>query len=346
MFGKKNKKSEGHSEKAATAVAFRKGNTLTRLSAAVWGLGNLVNGQIIKGLIMLGIEIGFLAYMVSFGIGAIGDMITLGTVQQQEYWDEAEMIYKYKTGDDSMLCLLYGVITIFVILGAVVILTTSVRSAYAAQQKKEQGKPMPTFLEDLRMLKHEKLHDLLLFPPVAGIICFTVIPLVFMILIAFTNYDHEHQTPGNLFDWVGLANFKEIFSTTGKLSNAFWPVFRWTLIWAVLATVTTYILGMILAIVINRKDTKFKGFWRFTFVLSIAVPQFVSLLVMRTIFNTNGAANILLRQLGIIGSRCRTVLYGRRTCQSHDYPDQYLDRRSVLAPDHDRYSSEYPGGSV
>lgn len=303
MFGKKNKKSEGHSEKAATAVAFRKGNTLTRLSAAVWGLGNLVNGQIIKGLIMLGIEIGFLAYMVSFGIGAIGDMITLGTVQQQEYWDEAEMIYKYKTGDDSMLCLLYGVITIFVILGAVVILTTSVRSAYAAQQKKEQGKPMPTFLEDLRMLKHEKLHDLLLFPPVAGIICFTVIPLVFMILIAFTNYDHEHQTPGNLFDWVGLANFKEIFSTTGKLSNAFWPVFRWTLIWAVLATVTTYILGMILAIVINRKDTKFKGFWRFTFVLSIAVPQFVSLLVMRTIFNTNGAANILLRQLGIIGSQ-------------------------------------------
>lgn len=124
-----------------------------------------------------------------------------------------------------------------------------------------------------------------------------------MILIAFTNYDHEHQTPGNLFDWVGLANFKEIFSTTGKLSNAFWPVFRWTLIWAVLATVTTYILGMILAIVINRKDTKFKGFWRFTFVLSIAVPQFVSLLVMRTIFNTNGAANILLRQLGIIGSQ-------------------------------------------
>lgn len=162
MFGKKNKKSEGHSEKAATAVAFRKGNTLTRLSAAVWGLGNLVNGQIIKGLIMLGIEIGFLAYMVSFGIGAIGDMITLGTVQQQEYWDEVEMIYKYKTGDDSMLCLLYGVITIFVILGAVVMLTTSVRSAYAAQQKKEQGKPMPTFLEDLRMLKHEKLHNLLL----------------------------------------------------------------------------------------------------------------------------------------------------------------------------------------
>ena len=39
---------------------------------------------------------------------------------------------------------------------------------------------------------------------------------------------------------------------------------------------------MILAIIINRKDTKAKGFWRFCFVLPCAVPMFVSLLIMRT----------------------------------------------------------------
>lgn len=57
---------------------------------------------------------------------------------------------------------------------------------------------------------------------------------------------------------------------------------------------------MILSLVINRKDTKVKGFWRFCFVLSCAVPMFVSLLIMRTMLQPNGAVNVLLRNLGWI----------------------------------------------
>ena len=57
---------------------------------------------------------------------------------------------------------------------------------------------------------------------------------------------------------------------------------------------------MILAIVINRKGTRGKAFWRFCFVLSAAVPQFVSLLLMRTIFSQNGIVNTLLLNAGII----------------------------------------------
>lgn len=57
---------------------------------------------------------------------------------------------------------------------------------------------------------------------------------------------------------------------------------------------------MILAIVINRKDTKAKGFWRFCFVISIAVPQFVSLLIMRTMLQPTGIVNTLLLKYGLI----------------------------------------------
>lgn len=42
------------------------------------------------------------------------------------------------------------------------------------------------------------------------------------------------------------------------------------------------------------------AFWRFCFVLSAAVPQFVSLLLMRTIFSQNGIVNTLLLNAGII----------------------------------------------
>ena len=37
-------------------------------------------------------------------------------------------------------------------------------------------------------------------------------------------------------------------------------------------------------------------------MLSVAVPQFVTLLSMRTIFNANGPVNVLLREIGMIGA--------------------------------------------
>ena len=66
------------------------------------------------------------------------------------------------------------------------------------------------------------------------------------------------------------------------------------------ATALNYIFGMILAIIINRKETRAKGFWRFCFVLSIAVPQFVSLLIMRSMLQPTGIVNTLLMKYGII----------------------------------------------
>ena len=65
---------------------------------------------------------------------------------------------------------------------------------------------IPGFMDDLRSIREENLHVAMMALPIIGILVFTIVPLVFMILIAFTSYDHEHQPPGNLFTWVGLAN--------------------------------------------------------------------------------------------------------------------------------------------
>lgn len=277
------------------------GNWVTRASLLFCGLGNLVNKQYVRGLIFLALEAAFLYYFFAFGITSLGNFITLGTVEQGEVFNEALGIYEYSAGDDSMLCLLYGVITIVLSIAFVMVAFMSMKSAYASQFRKEHGMRMPTFMDDLRSLKEENLHSALLAAPLLGIVCFTIVPLIFMILIAFTSYDHNHQPPGNLFEWVGLANFRAMFAQGSKLAATFWPVLGWTLTWAVCATFSCFFLGVLLALLINRKGTKWKGFWRFMFVLSIAVPQFVSLLSMRTIFNANGPVNVILRQLGVIG---------------------------------------------
>lgn len=278
------------------------GDWFTKLSLLIWGLGNLVRRQWIKGVGFLALEGLALYYMISFGYNALLRLPSLGTKEQGEVFNEAKQIYEYVQGDNSMLILLYGVITLFIIVGIMIIARAAVKSAYEVEDLSRRGKKIPSFKEELRSLLDEKLHKTLLFGPTMGIIIFTIMPLVFMMSMAFTNYDRDHQAPGKLFDWVGLANFKTILSMDSAMGKTFWPVLGWTIVWAIFATFLNYFLGMILATVINRKGTKFKSFWRFIFILSIAVPQFVSLLVMKSMLQPDGAINVLLRELGFLAA--------------------------------------------
>ena len=109
------------------------------------------------------------------------------------------------------------------------------------QTRSEFNMPIANTKKDLRNMLDKNFHATLLALPTAGIVVGTVIPLVFMILIAFTNYDNEHLTPNNLFTWVGLDNFKHLFDMQGdnSLGSTFFKLLGWTLLWAVLSKVTT-----------------------------------------------------------------------------------------------------------
>ena len=282
--------------------SLKKGDLATRLSCVVMGAGNIRRGQVVKGLMFLAAEIIYILFMIMIGAGALEGLMTLGTRTTQEVFNEAKQLYEYVQGDNSMLFLLYGIATIFVTVGFFIIWRVNIRSAYTQQKKAEENKPVATLKEDLKSLLDKRLNTTLLFCPVMCIVVFTILPLVFMICMAFTNYDRNHQPPGQLFDWVGLVNFEKILDTGSGLGYAFWHILGWTFVWAVAATFLNYLLGMIMAMIINWKETRLKSFWRFVFVLSIAVPQFVSLLVMRTMLQEQGAINVLLQNLGLIDS--------------------------------------------
>lgn len=279
---------------------FGKGDIFTKLSFCIMGLSNIIRGQIIKGLLYLGIEAAYLFYMAESGFHALGGLKDLGSKKQGMVMDEKLGIFVLQQGDNSMLILLYGVIALAVTMGFIGVWRTNIKSALAVQQIKEKGQKPLSFAEEIRTYFDSNLHKTLLGLPVTGIVLFTILPLFFMILIAFTNYDHDHQPPGNLFTWVGIQNFKTILFSGQTISNTFWLILGWTFIWAIFATGLNYLGGILLALLINRKDTRIKGFWRTLFVISIAVPQFVSLLIVRTMLNNHGAVNALLLQLGLI----------------------------------------------
>ena len=279
--------------------AIREGGIETKLSMVLMGLGNIVHKQVVKGLLFLAVEAAYVVFMIVNGLQFLMMLPSLGSVPQKEVWDEANQVYIDVKGDQSNLNLLYGVATILVTLLMVWAWRGALKSAYKAECLDKTGRHVNTFVEDVKSLFHENLYRLLMTPPMTFILLLTILPLIFMICMAFTNYSRI----GNhlmLFDWVGLENFKTLFDSDSILGSTFWSVLGWTLVWAFFATFSNYIFGMILAIVINRKDTKAKGFWRFCFVLSCAVPMFVSLLIMRTMLQPNGAVNVLLRNLGWI----------------------------------------------
>ena len=280
--------------------AFSKGDIITKLSFVFMGFSNFFRGQRFKGLLFLLIEIAYVFFMVTFGVDAFKGLTTLGTKEQGMVMDEEQGIYIMQQGDNSMLMLLAGVIAISTTVIFILTWRASIKSAYKVQLIKQSGKEVPSLKEDIHSYFDSELHKTLLLLPLTGIFLFNVLPLFFMILIAFTNFDNNHQPPGNLFTWVGLDNFYDLLLSGSTLANTFWPVLGWTLIWAVFATFLNYIFGILLALLIDKEGIKFKGLWRTIFVISIAVPQFVSLLICRLMLNDNGPVNILLRQLGII----------------------------------------------
>lgn len=301
MMGIFKKKADDFPTPYTCMAALKQGGTETKLSALLMGFGNIVHKQAVKGMLFMAIEIPYIAYMITAGLRCLSMLPSLGSVKQQEVWDEVQQVYLYTDGDKSVIILLYGVATILLTVLMAWIWRGTLKSAYKAECLEKAGKHVNSFREDLKSLLHENLYRLFMTPPMTFILVLTVLPLIFMICMAFTNYSKI----GNhlmLFDWVGLDNFRALFDSGSILGSTFWSVLIWTLVWAFFATFTNYIFGMILAIVINRKDTRGKGFWRFCFVLSCAVPMFVSLLIMRTMLQPNGAVNVLLRELGVIGA--------------------------------------------
>lgn len=278
-----------------------KGDAATKLSMVLMGVGLLKRKRFIKGLLYLLSEIAFILFMVLNGFNNLAKLPSLGTCAQKEVWNEAKGIFEYSAGDNSLLILLYGVATLFLLVGFILLWRSNLIANYKAQYQEEQGLHLNTFKEDVKSLFDENLHKLLLSGPVAGILIFTILPLVFMISMAFTNYSIQDNHL-LLFNWVGLKNFGDILNFGSSIGKQFWGVLAWTLVWAVFATFLNYIFGMLLAILINRKDTRGKAFWRFCFILSIAVPQFVSLLIMRTMLQPEGAINVLLKNAGLINN--------------------------------------------
>ena len=297
-----------------TVKTFGTGTWQTKLSYIIMGFGNLSRGQIFRGILFLAAEAGFIFYMfgpaklsvdgrAQNGAYWLSKFKTLGDIQPGEVYDPILDTFIRVNGDNSLDILLYGVMTLLLILVFVFVWRMNIKQSKQVDELVAHGKKLPKATDDIKDFLDHKFHLTLLSIPVTGIVCFTVLPIVIMVFVAFTNYGRELDGYSNLFTWVGFQNFSTLFGGSNNDSNlpyAFGQILKWTMTWALFATFTNYFLGILVALLINKKGIKFKKLWRGILVLTIAIPQFVSLLYVGKLFAKTGLVNGFLINSGFI----------------------------------------------
>ena len=288
---------------------FKNGNWAVKLSFLLFGFGNLYYGQIMRGLLFLLFEVVFIAYMLVPSGGlywlAKGNWFqtgaTVGTEQGAFKYDPVFDTDVWVSGDDSVKVMLYGLLTIFFIIAFIYTWRLQVKQCRICMDITASGKKVKSGKDDMRSLLDDQFHKTMLALPLTGILVFTVLPIIYMVLVAFTSYDAAHDGYSNLFSWVGLEHFNELLDFgKGGMGLAFGEILSWTLMWSFFATFTNYFLGMFVAILINKKGIHFKKLWRTVLVMTIAIPQFVSLLYVSKLFDSSGIIGEALGQIPAI----------------------------------------------
>lgn len=284
-------------------TAMARGDLFVKLSLIWWGAGYLRRKQFVKAILMTLLEAAVILFSVMFAMDYVPKFGTLGTVQAEQVFNIQTMQTEWNDYDNSFMILLFSLFSFVVWAAAIVVCLRNVVNVYRLQQKAEAGEHINNFLEDVQSYLDEKFHITLLTLPVLGVVIFTVIPILLLILVAFTNYDQQHMPPTNLFSWVGINNFVTLFggNITSTFGYAFVRVLGWTIIWSFFATLTTYFGGILMSLLLNSKLTRGTKLWRTMLVVTIAVPQFVSLLLMRNFFANTGIMNTICANIGLTG---------------------------------------------
>jgi arabinogalactan oligomer/maltooligosaccharide transport system permease protein len=262
------------------------------LSTVFMGLGQIiVLKQYIKGILFFLFELVVLLNTNTI-IKAIKGLITLG--DPKPHLPVAER-------DNSTFMMLDGLIAVVVIIIIVIVYIYNITDARKTGKLYVKTGKIQTEKEFLSEMGEKAFAYFALSPAFVMLAFFVVIPLIFAILIAFTNYSAPSHIPqNNVVDWVGFETFRDMLKLK-QFSQGFARTALWTVVWAFFGTVTCYFGGMFLALALLDKKIKLAGIFRTIFILPYAVPGMISLFIWAILLNGQfGPINRALRELGIM----------------------------------------------
>ena len=260
----------------------------TKASFLLMGLGQILYKQYIKGILYMLSEIAFILFFALKGGRMIAGFITLGT-QEADPWLGVQ-------GDNSVIMMILGIFSFVILFFWIFLYVSNIKDCIHINQQVDENKELPTFIQATKEFCDKKFYKIILFLPIMFVLVFNVIPIIFMICIAFTNYGGE-IIPPKLVDWTGFASFGKVFALNGILPTL-GKILSWNILWAFSSTFLNYFLGLGLALLLNKKVVKGKAIWRAFPILAYAVPGFITLCGFKFMFSNGGPINQLITSHG------------------------------------------------
>lgn len=161
------------------------------------------------------------------------------------------------------------------------------------------------------MKKRKDIRTALLFilPAFVSVTIFTIAPIIYTVFISFTNYNMYHLEG---YDMVGIDNYISVI--TGSISEIFFPVLGWTIMFAILCTVGGYSVGMGLAVLLNNPHMKEAKLYKSILIIPWALPATIAILSWQGLLNESaGGINTLLNMIGINSVPWMTNVFWART---------------------------------
>jgi multiple sugar transport system permease protein len=135
----------------------------------------------------------------------------------------------------------------------------------------------------------------LVLPALIPILVLSVGPLLYGVLLAFTDSQSGRTAPTR---WIGGLNFRDLLHDT-----LFWESFRIGLVWAVGVTVPQFLLALGLALLLNQ-DLRMRWLARALAIVPWAMPEVVVGIMWRIVYNPDaGILNETLHNLGLGNGR-------------------------------------------
>ncbi|MBT3391810.1 MAG: sugar ABC transporter permease [Chloroflexi bacterium] len=135
----------------------------------------------------------------------------------------------------------------------------------------------------------------------------TFYPLIYQVILSFTNFETKHLMLGMSspdLENIGLQNYVDIITGGLPVQNfEFFRVLVYNLWWAVSNVALHVPAGVVIAVLLNVKGLWFKKIYRAIYILPVVVPPLVVATVWRNIFDEQyGAMNQVLTALvGLFG---------------------------------------------
>ena len=194
-----------------------------------------------------------------------------------------------------MQMLIMGLFAVMVLVFALALYVSNVRDVLYTSREAAKGRRPHSFRQSLAAAADGKFYVSALVLPIVGVAMFSVLPIVFMILMAFTDFGGEVVHPV-LASW-SLSAWQKILGV-GEVGGTFGKILVWNVLWAVVSTAINFFGGLGIALLLGKRNVRGSKIWRAFPILAYAIPGFISMLGFKFMFSQSGPINQLLTASG------------------------------------------------